>query len=64
MFGDKINIVGKIASTTTSEHVTYPQDDVGMTSSGSTMELQAICILILTFQMLVILKGKHAISKF
>lgn len=64
MFGDKINIVGKIASTTTSEHVTYPQDDVGMTSTGSTMELQAICIFILTCQMLVILKGNHAISNY
>lgn len=52
-------IVG-IVNITTSEHVTSPQD-VGMTSSGSPMAPQEICILILAFLMLVIWKGKHAI---
>ena len=48
-----LKIVG-IANITTSEHVTSPQDVVGMISSGSSMTPQEICIFILAFQMLVI----------
>ena len=57
---NRFKIVG-IVNITTSEHVTSPQDVVGMTSSGSPMAPQEICILILAFLMLVIWKGKHAI---
>lgn len=56
---NRFKIVG-IANITTSEHVTSPQDD-GMTSSGSSIAAQEICIFILAFLMLVIWKGKHAI---
>lgn len=47
------------ANTTTSEYVTSPQADVGMTSPGSTMAAQAIFLLICL--MFVSWKGKHTI---
>ena len=50
------------ANTTTSEHITSPQADVGMTSTGSTMAPQAIFIL--AFLMLVSWKGKHYLNYF
>lgn len=59
MDANRLKIVG-IANITTSEHVTSPQDVVGMISSGSSMAPQEICIFILAFLMLVIWKGKHA----